>query len=87
MKKVYFETRYFHRRIEIQLSDELFQKLTNHATHNPYTLYLHDAWAYDWNENPSIFSSSQLKRLKGIEQNGDFIDNIEVDGIKYDSLN
>lgn len=84
MKKVYFETRLSKTRIEVRLCNSSYIRLTTHKKYNPFTLYVHDDWAYSWKEQPEIFTPYQLKRLKSFEIGRDFIDHIEVDGIIYD---
>ena len=84
MKKVYFETRLSKTRIEVRLCNSSYIRLTTHKKYNPFTLYVHDDWAYSWKEQPEIFTPYQLKRLKRFEKGRDFIDHIEVHGIIYD---
>lgn len=83
MKKVYFITHYFKRRIEIRLSDEAYNKLTSNQKYNPYELYLHDTWAHRWHEKTDIFTDYQIRKLNRLDDNGDVVDNIEVDGKVY----
>ena len=68
MKKVYFETRLSKQRIEVRLCNSSYIRLTTHKKYNPFTLYVHDDWAYSWKEQPEIFTPYQLKRLKSFEK-------------------
>lgn len=88
MKKVYFITHYFKRRIEIRLSDEAYNKLISvNQSYNPYELYLHDTWAHSCHEKLNIFTDSQIIKIKRLENNGDVVDSLEVDGIEYNNNN
>lgn len=83
MKKVYFETRYSHRRIEIRLSDEKFEMLITHKTYSPYDFYIHDMDAYSCEEKTWIFSPYQLRRLKNFQVGYDIIRFVIVNSIEY----